>query len=203
MNGTLWFLAEVMVYGLIWSYLLGLVPAFVISALKDNWVLVMAGFITFGITWFVGATRQAEPDSWWAGRCYPQGSGSGSTEMPEFRKGRRRRGLAIAASAIVLVGVLAARPSLVIGTDADSLQRSVGGFVSFERACLPRSDETWTCFAYDYGLSAEAAYRTDVDRAGCWTARSVHTGRLAPAEKELSGCVTAFDHVRPFSRILG
>jgi len=101
------------------------------------------------------------------------------------------------------VGGFAARPTVFIGTDGGSLQHSVGGttLFAFNVECEPESDGTWTCFEYDSGQSSEMPYRTEVDWAGCWTARSLHTGRLAPRVIERSGCVTMFDHLQPFSRI--
>lgn|GEM_PF-1574624 len=204
MNGTLSFLGDVVSYGLFWCYVLGLVPAMFVTVFKDLWTVFFAGVLSFGLAWFFGATSWAKPDSWWASRFYPDDLDSGSSELREYLKPRRRRLLALAAATFLLVGVLAARPTLVLGTDSASLQNSVGGgWEPLLDRCQPRPGGDWTCYIYDYGSSGDMPYLTKVDWAGCWTARSLHSGRLAPEVKKRSGCVSMLNHGRPLSRIFG
>lgn len=204
MNGTQSFLSDVVSYGLIWCYVLGLVPAMLVTVFKDLWTMFFIGVLSFGLGWFFGATSRAKPDSWWANRFYPDDFDSGSSESREFLKSRRRRLFALSAVAFLLIGVFAARPTVVLGTDSGSLQNSVGGgWAPFLDRCQPRPDGDWTCYIFDSGSSGDIPYLTEVDWAGCWTARSLHTGRLAPEVMEASGCVTLFDHGRPLGRIFG
>jgi hypothetical protein len=197
------FLSDVFSHGLIWCYLLGLIPAMLITVAKDLWTMFFAGVLSFGLGWFFGAVSWAKPDSWWADRFYPESSEPGSSELRERLKPGRQRLIAIAATTFLLVGVVSARPTLILGTDPGSLQHSVGGgLMPFEKQCQPRPSGDWTCYIFDSGLSGDMPYLTEVDWAGCWTARSLHSGRLAPRVMTRSGCVTMFDHFRPLSRIL-
>lgn len=41
-----------------------------ITALKGQWLLFAAGFLTVGIVWMIAALRLAQPGSWWARRFY-------------------------------------------------------------------------------------------------------------------------------------
>lgn len=41
-----------------------------IAELKDNDILVGAGWFTLGITWWIAAFRLAKPASWWARHFY-------------------------------------------------------------------------------------------------------------------------------------
>jgi hypothetical protein len=203
MSGLYSFLGDVFSHGFVWCYLLGLIPAMLITAAKDLWTMFFAGLLSFGLAWFFGALSWAKPDSLWANRFYPEGLEPGSSEMRERLKPRRRRLLATACLTFVLIGVCSARPAILIGTDSSSLQNSVGGSLAlFEDQCRPGPGEDWTCYVFDSSSSGDVPYLTEVDRAGCWTARSLHTGRLAPEVTEYSGCVTMFDHIRPLSRIL-
>ena len=205
MSGTLSFLGDVVSSGLFWCYLLGLVPALFITVTKDLWTMFFIGVLSFGLGWFLGATSWAKPGSWWANRFYPENLEPGSSELREFLKPRRRRLIALAAATVLLVGAFTERPTVFIGTDGGSLQHSVGGSstTSFNDECEPESDGTWTCFEYDSGQSLGMPYSTEVDWAGCWTARSLHSGRLSPKAMKRSGCVTMFDYGQPLSRIFG
>jgi hypothetical protein len=203
LNGVDSFLGDVFSYGLVWCYLLGLIPAMLITAAKDLWTMFFAGLLSFGLAWFFGVLSWAKPDSLWANRFYPEGLEPGSSELRERLKPRRQRLFAIALLTFVLIGAFSARPTVLIGTDPESLQHSVGGgLVLFEDQCRSGPGENWTCYIFDSGSSGDVPYLTEVDWAGCWTARSLHTGRLAPQVVEDSGCVTMFDHVRPLSRLL-
>jgi hypothetical protein len=41
-----------------------------VTALKGQWALFAAGWITVGIVWWIAACRLARPGSWWARRFY-------------------------------------------------------------------------------------------------------------------------------------
>jgi hypothetical protein len=41
-----------------------------ITALKGQWLLLAAGFITLGIVWWIATLRLARPRSWWARHRY-------------------------------------------------------------------------------------------------------------------------------------
>jgi hypothetical protein len=41
-----------------------------IIALKGQWVLLAAGFLTLGLVWVIVALRLARLKSWWARRVY-------------------------------------------------------------------------------------------------------------------------------------
>jgi hypothetical protein len=42
----------------------------VVTALKGQWALFAAGWITVGVVWLIAAVRLARPGSWWARRLY-------------------------------------------------------------------------------------------------------------------------------------
>jgi hypothetical protein len=42
----------------------------VVTALKGQWALFAAGWITVGVVWLIAAARLARPGSWWARRLY-------------------------------------------------------------------------------------------------------------------------------------
>ena len=42
----------------------------VVTALKRQWLLFAAGWLTIGLVWWIAALRLARPDSWWARRFY-------------------------------------------------------------------------------------------------------------------------------------
>jgi hypothetical protein len=41
-----------------------------ITALKGQWALFAAGWVTVGMVWWIAAPRLARPESWWARRFY-------------------------------------------------------------------------------------------------------------------------------------
>jgi hypothetical protein len=41
-----------------------------ITALKGQWLLFAAGWLTVGIVWWIAACRLARPGSWWDRRLY-------------------------------------------------------------------------------------------------------------------------------------
>jgi hypothetical protein len=56
-------------YGIgLWVVLI-VVPA-TITALKAQWLLFAAGWLTLGLVWWIAAMRLARPQSWWARHRY-------------------------------------------------------------------------------------------------------------------------------------
>jgi len=47
-----------------------IVAPMTITALKGQWVLFAAGWITVGVVWWIAAFRLARPESWWAIHLY-------------------------------------------------------------------------------------------------------------------------------------
>lgn len=56
-------------YGIILWVVLIVAPA-TITALKGQWALFAAGWITIGIVWWIAALRLGRPGSWWARHMY-------------------------------------------------------------------------------------------------------------------------------------
>jgi hypothetical protein len=52
----------------LWLVLI-VVPA-TITALKGQWALFAAGWLTLGMVWWIAALRLARPRSWWSRRFY-------------------------------------------------------------------------------------------------------------------------------------
>jgi hypothetical protein len=61
--------------GLAISYGIGLCVVLIvapaaITALKGQWMLFVAGWLTVGIVWWIAALRLGQPRSWWARHRY-------------------------------------------------------------------------------------------------------------------------------------
>lgn len=56
-------------YGIALWVVLIVAPA-TITALKGQWVLFAAGWITIGMVWWIAALRLARPGSWWSRHFY-------------------------------------------------------------------------------------------------------------------------------------
>jgi hypothetical protein len=56
-------------YGIgLWVVLIG--GPSIITALKGQWVLFVAGWLTLGVVWWIAALRLARPESWWSRHLY-------------------------------------------------------------------------------------------------------------------------------------
>jgi hypothetical protein len=56
-------------YGIgLWVVLI--VGPLTVTALKGQWALFAAGWITVGVVWWIAALRLARPRSWWASHFY-------------------------------------------------------------------------------------------------------------------------------------
>jgi hypothetical protein len=186
---------QTLTFGVAGVWLVALIPAATITALKGRWPLFFAGFLTLGLTWIVGAVSLAPPDSRWARRFYGEARLARAADPLRHPRPFRIVALAIGGTilAIVMVGLCAARPSPILGIDGGSLGSSVGtGGLSTTEPCLHIDGEIWRCARYDDLVSGPIKYRVGVRNSGCWTARvdDESVGRRKP----LSGCITIVDH---------
>jgi signal peptidase I len=89
-----------MVYVVLAVYVLGLLAAGAITALKGKWGTLVVGFFSFA--WLFGAVRLARPDSFWDRRFYDE---------PQRQRARRvaagRRKLAVVGLIVALLPTLA------------------------------------------------------------------------------------------------
>jgi hypothetical protein len=46
------------------------VPKSLLAALKGQWALFVAGWLTLGMVWWIAALRLARPRSWWSRHVY-------------------------------------------------------------------------------------------------------------------------------------
>jgi hypothetical protein len=195
---------EVLVFGAFWVWLLGAFPAAVVTVLKERWLLFMAGWLTFGVTWFLGAIPLADPRSGWARHLYDEEKLARADDPAHHPRPTRTTVLWLGGSAalILVVGLLAARPAPIVGVDGKALQYSVEGASPFDnRPCPHEEDGTWTCSRHDSGYSSTVAYRVKVGGLGCWQAvRTGPAGEGSP--RRLSGCITVWDQFRLFDALL-
>jgi hypothetical protein len=56
-------------YGIVLSVVLVVGPL-TITALKGQWALCIAGWLTLGMVWWIAALRLARPQSWWSRHLY-------------------------------------------------------------------------------------------------------------------------------------
>lgn len=56
-------------YGIVLWVVLIVGPS-AITALKGQWALFVAGWLTLGMVWWIAALRLARPGSWWSHRFY-------------------------------------------------------------------------------------------------------------------------------------
>lgn len=52
----------------LWGVLI--IAPMTITALKGQWALFIAGWLTLGMVWSIASLRLARPGSWWAHRFY-------------------------------------------------------------------------------------------------------------------------------------
>jgi hypothetical protein len=160
---------------LVW--LLGVVPAAVVTVLRGRWLLFFVGWFTAGALWFVGAL------------------------VPDDRTSERERrlaGIATAALAVafVVLGLFGARPAPLLGMDGRVLQNSVGGTFSSigEPERCDRKGDAWICGRYNTVSSGSVFYRVRLQGRGCWKATLVGPG-WEGVPKKLSGCASLVDYV--------
>ncbi len=200
-----WLVPEVLIFGAVWIWLVGLIPAAVVCLLKERLAMFFAGFLTLGITWFLGAVPLAEAHSGWARRFYGKERLARATDPVLHPRPARATAYWLGGSAALLlvVGIFTARPTPIIGVDGKALQYSVGGgsLLFDSQPCPHEANDTWTCGVYNSAVSGTVTYRVRVGGLGCWTAiRSERVGVGSP--RRLSGCLTAWDQLRLFDQLL-
>ena len=168
-------LLEVPLYGIFCAWLVLLVPAALVCAMRQQWLYFFTGFVTFGLTWFAGAWITLKP---------------------------ARTVVLTGVLAVIIIGFVVARPTPIVGYDARTLQYDVGGFLSFTDECEKRPGGGWTCFNYDDSVSGDVPYRVTVDRWGCWKAERPR-GKSGPryVDPRSSGCLTIWSHTRLFDLV--
>jgi hypothetical protein len=196
---------EVVLNGIFWMWLLGLLPAAVVAILKGRLLLFATGWLTFGITWFIAALPLAEEKSWWAQRFYGAARLARASDPLRHRRPARETAAWLGAVVILLLamGLVTARPAPITGVGGQALQHSVGGpdLGLANGPCQRRGKGDWLCRAYDSQASSTLPYRVKVRGSGCWTGTLI-----GPADREsakrVSGCVTIWDQIRPLDGIL-
>ncbi len=185
---------EVPVFGIALLWLLALVPAAVVALLKDRLLLFLCGWLTFGLTWIVGALAIAPPDSWWARRFYGEEQLARAVDPIRYCRSRRTVLLWIAGviASVTLVGFLAARPAPILGVNGDALENSVGGFLS-SGPCEHPGERVWICDVQE-GSDGVTSYRVSVRRLGCWSATRI-ASQGGWGRRHLSGCMNILDFV--------
>jgi hypothetical protein len=190
---------QILVFGIVGLWLLAVVPAAAITALKEQWLLLGWGWLTLGIVWLIGAASPAPRGSPWARWFYDEEKLARAENPMRYPRDWRNLGVGIGVGLglIAVLGFFAARPTPILGVEGRPLQSSVGnsGFLSFPTTSCQhlRSDE-WSCQRWDDQYSSTISYTVEVNRLGCWTA----TRTKFPGEgsaKHLSGCVTILDWV--------
>lgn len=165
---------DVLIYGVVLFWALGVVPAAVITVVRGRLLLFFCGWLTLGILWFVGALAP-EPD--------------GTPRDPRWLLAP----LGVV-GAMLALGILGARPVPVLSLDGEALQASVGGGTLGDGSCDPAPHGSWLCDRWDNGGSGAVRYRVRADWKGCW-----HAVRVSPSgegsPKRLSGCVSLVDYV--------
>lgn len=96
---------------------------------------------------------------------------------------------------LIVGGLFAYRPAVVVGVDAANLSRSVS---AGDLPCEQTEDEIWSCPRVYPGPDSireyRVNYRVEVDGMGCWTADRIGTaGSDAGVEAHLTGCINALD----------
>ncbi len=197
-------IVEIALLGTAALWLLTVIPAMVVTAVKGQTRKLGWGFLTAGITWFAGALALAPPDSGWAERRYTDEQRA-RAKLPFHEQRSRRTFLIWDAAAIALIaclGFFAARPAPFLGPNGAAIGSSVphrGGGVFFELwpelgPCEKAGPGRWGCSLYDTGGSGGTiVYEVKVGRLGCWTARPTRSPQSEYGR--LSGCLSIFDYM--------
>jgi hypothetical protein len=199
-------LLQVPLFGATVLWLLALIPAAIVTALKERWPLFLAGWLTFGIVWLVGALALAPPDSWWAKRFYDDRKLRRARDPERYPRSRGTTTVWIAGTLalVVAIGLAAARPSPILGVDGKALAHSVGGgsLIGSNPSCRRIDGNTWSCSRSDSQGSSTVGYRVRLHSFGCWTAKRIG-GAGEGSRRRLSGCINILDHLRLFEGIFG
>lgn len=150
-----------------------------ICAVRERWTYFWVGWVSLGLTWFIGAFSQ-------------------DPENPPRERGQNLLLILATGAAVVALGILGARPTPILGLSGAALGSSVGngartlGFSSGN--CRQSPGGAWVCDRWDSQYSGSVPYRVEVDGVGCWKGL-----RLGPPDegspKRISGCVNLSDYV--------
>jgi hypothetical protein len=187
--------SQALLFGIVGLWLLALVPAAIVTALKGEWLMFAAGWLTLGLVWFIAAASLAPPDSWWAKNLYGEGKLMRAADPIRHPRPRSTEVIGITGFvvSIIVLGFFAARPAPLLGVDGETLQTSVGGNLFPVQPCEKVTDDTWQCAKYDDQFSGTVGYRVDVHGLGCWSGTRV-TGAGEGSSKHLTGCITILDY---------
>jgi hypothetical protein len=99
---------------------------------------------------------------------------------------------------VLLAGLFAYRPSIVLGVEGMVLSNSVNGSsFSYHKPCRRLSGDTWRCPVLvgenRTSTPARYPYRVEVSRWGCWEAQRT-AAAFGNSPPTLSGCITLLDH---------
>lgn len=196
---AVWVMLEVAVYGLVLLWLAALIPAAVITCLKNRWGLFALGWLTGGLLWFVGAAPLAPADSPWAQRFYDEEKRARAEQPYGQESPLSRVGVATALvlAVILVLGFFGSRPSPVLGLSGSALESSVGNggrLFGTLSPCDRMDGGTWTCPRWESQFSSQVSYRVKVDGMGCWTAKLIGGGVEGGGPRYLSGCVHLLDY---------
>lgn len=111
--------------------------------------------------------------------------------------------IAVAAlvTCVILVGgtlLFTARPTPVMGLDADALSHSVA---SSGAQCSEDPGGNWACAIF--GKDKPTRYRVEANWLGCWDGARIAGPVTADTPEGISGCVDIWDHVRVEDAING
>ncbi|MGN6259047.1 MAG: hypothetical protein ACTHN3_15095 [Solirubrobacterales bacterium] len=170
---------EVLLYGLALFWLLGLVPAAAICALRERWLYFLVGWISLGLTWFIGAFT-SDPGG----------------------PPRDRRWVALSAAAaiapVLVLGLLGARPAPLLGVSGAALQRSIAGAGARGKlnTCSSEGDGYWRCLREGEEASGDSVpYRVHVNGVGCWHGRLLGKLGREVDPQTITGCIGLADYV--------
>ena len=93
-----------------------------------------------------------------------------------------------------LFGAFAFRPTPFIGVTPEALSDSINGVITFgDPQCEEISDGIWQC-EVETGSVDKRSYDVEINDFGCWTATPAGSVPELGTPRELTGCVTLFDH---------
>jgi hypothetical protein len=191
---------EIVIYGVVLVWLIGLLPAAIVTCLKGHWAMFAAGLLTLGLVWFLGALAAAELDSTWARRRYSEEDRARASGDARHRRPWRTLGItaAVAFVAIVVFGTFGARPAPVLGVNGGALEHSVGGSPCSSRR--PASGSTAASGSARTGTTSSARPSATGSRWAAWAA-GTPSGRDRPARESPSASLAASLSPTTFSRL--